>query len=140
MERTLKRKLGMGREWTVTVDGQERARGRYQALIVVNGDLGKNLPFARGVPLGSGDFHLFSLRDLGAMKLPGQFRKAFDASIEREPERWGFEGFRVEGSLVLAPVKGGAFPVNRDGSTMACRNSARFTLVDQVKLMARARE
>jgi diacylglycerol kinase family enzyme len=138
MERTLKRGVGKAREWTVTVDGRERARGRYQAMIVVNGDLGKNLPFARGVPLGSGDFHLFCLQDLGPLKLPGQFKKAFDASIEQEPERWGFEGFRVEESLVLAPVKGGAFPVNRDGSTMACRGSARFTLVDQVKLMARA--
>jgi diacylglycerol kinase family enzyme len=136
-ERVIRGLAGMDRPWTVTVDGKQRAHGRYQAMILVNGDLGKDLPFAEGVPLGSGDFHLFCLRDLGTLKLAGQFRRAFDASIRDQPERWGFEHHRVRGTLCLAPAGGGTFPVNVDGSTMGCREKVTFEIVDQVRLMAR---
>ncbi len=137
-EKTLRRPFQGRKVWRVSVDGEERARGRYQAFILVNGDLGPNLPFARGVPLGSGDFHLFGLRDLGVLKLGTQFRKAFDSSIALDPERWGFEAWRVPRVLELAPQDSRPFPVNRDGSTMVCRGSARFRIVDQVRLMSRA--
>ena len=130
--------VGRRRLWSISVDGEERARGPYQAMVLVNGDLGKNLPFAHGVPLGSGDFHLFCLRDLGMVRLPAQLTRAFDSSIEEDPERWGFEHHRAEGTLTIAPVDGGAFPVNADGSTMACVGAATFRIVDQVRLMARA--
>lgn len=134
-ERSLRGMLGKRREWVVDVDGAEAARGRYLAMIVVNGDLGKDLPFARGVPLGSGDFHLFGLRDLGAFRLVGQFKKAFDATILDDPERWGFEAFCVTESLTLTPSGSQPFPVNRDGSTMICRGSARFRIMGRVRLM-----
>lgn len=123
--------------WRVAIDGERRAEGRYHSLILVNGYLGRNLPWARGVPLGSGDFHLFGLRDRGLRRLPGQFRRAFDGRIEADPDRWGFEHHRVDGELTLAPVGGGAFPVNVDGSTLPCRDAARFRIVDRVNLMAR---
>jgi len=135
-ERTMKGVFGGDREWKVTVDGSEVANGRYQAMIVVNGDLGKDLPFAKGVPLGSGDFHLFGMRDLGAFRLAGQFKRAFDSSILEDPQRWGFDAFRVAESLTLTPSDGKAFPVNRDGSTMMCRGSATFRIVDQVRLIS----
>ncbi|MCG6955346.1 MAG: hypothetical protein LJF04_05070 [Gemmatimonadetes bacterium] len=129
--------VGKRREWTVSVDGVERARGRYQLMVLVNGDLGKDLPFAHGVPLGSGDFYLFAFRDLGVLKLPAQFKRAFDGSIQDDPERWGFEGHRVDGTLTLAPTGRRPFPVNVDGSTLRCRGAASFRIVDQVRLMAR---
>lgn len=136
-ERVIRGLVRLDRPWTVMLDGQQRAHGRYQAMILVNGDLGKDLPFAEGVPLGSGDFHLFCLRDLGILKLAPQFKRAFDASIRDEPERWGFEHHRVTGTLTLAPAGGGPFPVNVDGSTMRCREKVTFEIVDQVQLMAR---
>ncbi len=135
-ERSLRGVLRRKREWVIEVDGEGGTPTRYQAIIVVNGDLGKDLPFARGVPLGSGDFHAFGLRDLGLLRLPSQFKRAFDASILEDPQRWGFEAFRVTESLVLKPSGTAPFPVNRDGSTMLCQGSARFRIVDQVKLIS----
>jgi diacylglycerol kinase family enzyme len=135
-EKMLRGVVGRSRVWTVTVDGVERARNRYQALILVNGDLGNDLPFAHDVPLGSGDFHLFCLRDIGALKVPWQLVRSFDGSIQEDPERWGFEHYRVGGTLSLAPVGGGEFPVNVDGSTLRCRTAATFDIVDHVRLMA----
>lgn len=137
IEKACRGLAGRRRQWTIAVDGQERARGAYQALILVNGDLGPDLPFARGVPLGSGDFHLFGLRDLGVWRLPGQFRRSFDATILNDPGRWGFEHYRVAGTLTLSPSGAGPFPINADGSTMCCRDSARFQIVDRVRLISR---
>jgi len=132
------RQLGGRRQlWSISVDGAQRLKGRYQAMIIVNGDLGPDLPFARSVSLGSGDFHVFALKDLGVRKLPGQFRRAFDASIQDEPERWGFEHLRVEEVLSITPSGDSSFPVNVDGSTMQCRGAASFRIVDQVNLIAR---
>lgn len=135
-ERTIK---SIGRRqmpWIVEIDGEEAARRRYQALILANGYLGANLPFARGVSLGSGDFHLFALRDLGLLRLPGQFRHAWDGSVVEDPERWGFERYGITGNLRLSPGDRGRFPVNVDGSTMICEDSVAFRIVDQIRLLS----
>ena len=62
-------------EFIGQVVGQYLLSQGYQAMIIVNGDLGPNLGFAKSVPLGSGDFHVFALRDLGLARLPGQARR-----------------------------------------------------------------
>jgi diacylglycerol kinase family enzyme len=126
------------RDWTVMVDGQTVVRGRFQSLIIVNGDLGPNLPFAKGVPLGSGDFYLFAIRNLGLTRLPGQLRAAWSASILQDPARWGFKSFRVTKSLVLRPGNDDVFPINTDGSTLECRRSAQFRIVGQLNLLSRS--
>jgi len=124
------------RHWTVVVDGQTVVAGRFQSMIIVNGDLGPNLPFAKGVPLGSGDFYLFAIRNLGLARLPGQLRAAWNKSIVREPGRWGLESFRIAQSLVLRPGNDEVFPVNTDGSTFECRRSAQFRIVGQLNLLS----
>jgi diacylglycerol kinase family enzyme len=124
------------RRWTITVDGEPAAEGRFLALILVNGWLGPDLPYSKD-RLGSGRFELFALRDLGFARLPGQARRARDGSIERDPARWGLEEYPVTRSLEIAVADGGTFPVNVDGSTLLCRGSARFRRVDRIPLMAR---
>ena len=139
LERAIKKLLGEAREWRISVDGSEVARGYYQAMIIVNGDLGPDLPFARNVPLGSGNFHLFALRDIGLHRLPGQFRHAWDASILEQPERWGFESYRIDHTLGIEVEGDTTFPVNVDGSTLLCGHSATFRIIDQINLMSRGR-
>ncbi len=139
INKLLKQAVGGRREWEIRVDGKSVARGYFQVMIIVNGDLGPNLPFARGVPLGSGDFHLFALRDIGVLKLAGQVRHAWDATVLEEPGRWGFEAFRAAGDLEILAADGGPFPLNVDGSTMNCHGSAGVRIVDQVNLLAAGR-
>jgi diacylglycerol kinase family enzyme len=122
------------RYWEIIVDDKPASEGKYQALIIVNGDLGPNMPFARGVPLGSGDFHLFAIRDKGIPFLYRQLKHAWDASIMEDPERWGFESFRIEKSLVLKPRDDDTFLINTDGSAMPCRKSVRFEIIDHINL------
>jgi diacylglycerol kinase family enzyme len=136
VERSAKRVVRPEGSWRVEVGGREVARRPYQALILANGYLGPDMPFARDLPVSSGDFHLFGLRDLGTLRLPGQFRRAWDASIARDPDRWGFETYRVTERLRLALDSGREFPVNVDGSTMVCEGAATFRIVDTIRFIA----
>jgi diacylglycerol kinase family enzyme len=136
LERTIKSLFRRPAGWQIKVDGHDVSHERYQALILANGDLGPDMPFARNVPLGSGDFWLFGLRDLGLRWLPGQFRHLWDASVLAQPEKWGFESYRVGAKLRLAPDDGRPFPVNVDGSTMQCRESASFRIVARIRLLS----
>lgn len=138
IEKILKNLVRKDREWHVSVDGSKRAQGRYQAMIIVNGDLGPDLPFARATPLGSGNFYLFTLRDIGLHRLPGQFRHAWDASVLEQPDHWGFESYVINDSLQIGVDDDSPFPVNVDGSTMMCKGSATFCIVDQINLISRA--
>jgi len=133
--RTL-RSLAGKRKWSLKVDGKVVTEGCFQAIIIVNGDLGPNLPFARSVPLGSGDFWVFTIRDLGMLKLFKQFKKAFDSSILEDPDRWGFGSFCVKNESIIEPADRGEFPINVDGSTMNCRESATLRTIGQIKLLS----
>jgi len=137
LERTLKRHISGKTQWTIGVDGANVAYRAYQAMIIVNGDLGPDLPFAQGEPLGSGCFHLFAIRDLGLLKFPGQFKRAWNASIMESAEEWGFEAYRIEKELRITPGQGVPFPVNVDGSTMVCQPWVTFHVIDQIQLISR---
>ncbi|MFC1557139.1 diacylglycerol/lipid kinase family protein [candidate division KSB1 bacterium] len=121
--------------WRIVIDGEQAVEDYFQAFIIVNGDLGKDLPLARSVPLGSGDFYLFALKDMGVLKLTGQFKHTWDASILDDPLKWGFGQYCIKGSLRLIPDTQGPFHANIDGSTMVCRKSVNFRIVDSINLL-----
>lgn len=135
IEKMAKGPLGR-RRWKFDVDGERAGAGRYQALIIVNGYLGPDLPYSTDT-LGSGRFHLFALRDLGAFALPGQARRARSGAIMDDPKRWGMEHYVIERSLRLELFGGGGFPLNVDGSTLPCRGAAVVERADRIDLIAR---
>jgi diacylglycerol kinase family enzyme len=136
LDKTIKRIGRSKTSWSISVDGKKVTQDNYQAMVIVNGDLGPDLPFAKSVPLGSGDFHLFAIRDLGLRRLPKQFKRAWDSSITDHPELLGFESYRIENSLKIEPDNNRPFPVNVDGSTMLCRHSATFHITDFINLIS----
>ena len=136
MNRTLKSPFKRKRKWQIVVDGEIVSDGVYQAMIIVNGDLGKDLPLARSVPLGSGDFHLFTLKDIGLRKLIGQFKSTWNASVMDNPEKWGFEKFCIAKSLKLKSDSRKFFNVNIDGSTMKCLGEVEFRISNQINLIS----
>ena len=83
LERLAKAPFTRAREWRIRVDGVEAARGRYQALIIVNGYLGPDLAFSDDA-LGSERFHCFALRDQGARRLLAQAKAARSPSIRSD--------------------------------------------------------
>jgi diacylglycerol kinase family enzyme len=137
LDKTIKRIGRSKTAWSISVDGNKVTQDYYQAMVIVNGDLGPDLPFAKSVPLGSGDFHLFAIRDLGLRRLPRQFKHAWDSSITDRLELLGFESYRIKKSLKIEPDNNRPFPVNVDGSTMICRHSATFQIVDHINLISK---
>jgi len=137
LSRIPRRLRGRKTRWEISVDDALVSEGYFQAMIIVNGDLGPDLPFARSEPLGSGCFHLFAFRDMGFFNLYRQLKHAFDATIMDDPERWGFESFRIMKNLELRPATDDIFPVNVDGSTMNCEGSVRFEISDTIQLLSR---
>jgi diacylglycerol kinase family enzyme len=136
LERLAKKPFLRARRWRITVDGTDVTEGRFQALIVVNGYLGPDLPFTKE-PLGSGAFYLFALRDLGVAKLVGQARHARAGTIMQDPDRWGMKSYAASDTLTLRPDGAKPFPVNVDGSTLPCTAQATFARVDQIRLLSR---
>jgi len=136
LDKTSKRIGRKKTSWNLMVDDMQASQGFYQTMVIVNGDLGPDLPFAKSVPLGSGDFHLFAIRDLGLLRLPKQFKHAWDSSITDQPELLGFESYRIEKVLKIEPDNNRPFPVNVDGSTMLCRHSTTFQIVDFINLIS----
>jgi len=131
--RTLGRKK---RQWKITVDNREVEKGRFNAIIIVNGYLGPDLPFAKGESLGSGKFYVFTIADRGFFRLARQLKHAWDGSIMNDPEKWGFGSYTVGTSLQLQPLDGGEFPINTDGSTMFCHGGVEVAICDRVHLLS----
>ncbi len=132
LEKLIKAPFTKTRDWRIRVDGADRIEGRFQALVIVNGYLGKNLAFSDD-PLGSGRFHCFALRDLGAHRLLGQAKAARGGAIAADPERWGMEHLVCGQSLELDC--GRSFPLNVDGSTLLTPGKAAFHRVGSIPLL-----
>ncbi len=135
-ERLIKSPFTKKRRWNVFADGREVATNQaYQAMIIVNGYLGPNLPFSSD-PLGSGQFHLFAIRDMGVRKLLSQAVKTRSKSIMKDPEKWGMVHIPCSDSLTLEPTTRSTFPLNVDGSTMPCTKWATIRRADQIRVFA----
>jgi diacylglycerol kinase family enzyme len=136
VEKILKRAWTRKRSWKIFCDGELASEGVFQALIIVNGHLGKDLPYS-SEPLGSGSIYLFAMRDIGLFKLFAQARHAKDGSIMDDPDRWGMESFASSELLELEPTGDAPFPINVDGATTICHERASFSVVDKVRLISR---
>lgn len=135
LQKILFRPIGKGGlEWDIKIGDELVQNGRYQALIIVNGDLGPNMPLAKDVPLGSRDFYLLGLRDLGYHRLIGQFKHTWNASVKKQPEKWGYESYCINNSLTLRPYTDHEFDLNVDGSTFVCREFVTISIQDQIQL------
>jgi diacylglycerol kinase family enzyme len=135
MERLLKAPFRRKTRWQILADGQSVADDEFQAIILVNGYLGPELPYS-DQPLGSGEFYCFGLQDRGAARLPAQIKHARDGSIMDDPERWGLVSIVAKDRLELIPGHNKPFPVNVDGGTFIAQKSMLFERVGQIPLIA----
>ncbi len=133
LERLAKAPFTRARRWRIRVDGNEIDGGRFQAMVLVNGYLGKDLAFTNDA-LGSGRFHCFALRDRGIWRLPGQVKAARSGKVAADPARWGMEHLVCEESLELECDR--PFPLNVDGSTVLCPGAASVRRVGSIALLA----
>lgn len=135
IERLLKAPFRRKTRWRIMADGQQVAEDAYQAIILVNGYLGPDLPYS-DQPLGSGEFYCYGLRNLGTSKLLPQIKHARDGSITEDPDRWGLVPLVAKDRLELIPNHSKPFPVNVDGGTFMAKESMLFKRIGQILLIA----
>lgn len=134
-EKTIKSIYLKPQETQILVDGELLAEGCYQAVIIVNGYLGPDLPFS-DKPLGSGEFYIFAIRDLGLFKLPNQAKHALRGTISEHQAELGFESYVAKRCLELRSKSGLSFPVNIDGSMVITDKAVTFGIYGCVPLLS----
>jgi len=134
VEKTIKSVYLQPQITQILVDGEPAAEGRYQAVIVVNGYLGPDLPFS-DKPLGSGEFYVFGIRDLGFFKLYSQAKQTLRGTISEHQVELGFESYVAKRRLELRNKNNHMFPVNIDGSMEMTDNVVTFSREGSVPLL-----
>jgi len=138
IERIAKSPFIHKKHWQIIADGRLATHGFYHAIVIVNGYLGPDLPFSDR-PLGSGEFYLFGIRDMGILKLLGQVKHAKSGTILKDPERWGLESVTATNQIDLLPDTDDPFPVNIDGSTFVAEKCMTFKRAGIVSLISNCR-
>lgn len=123
----------------ILVDGKTVAEGSYQAVIVVNGYLGPDLPFS-DKPLGSGEFYVYGIRDHGFFKLLSQAKQALRGTISEHQAELGFESYVAKRRVVLRSKSNLLFPVNIDGTMEMTNNAVTFGMDGSVPLLISGEE
>jgi diacylglycerol kinase family enzyme len=131
----LQRILGRVPEMSLTLGEETIAIATWATVLVVNGDLGADLPLGRGLSLGSGSFRVIAMRYLGLPQALRQILAARRGTILSEPERYGCI-IRTVDSLRVHPKDVRPYPVNVDGRTMVARGEVSISVSGKIWLLS----
>ncbi len=120
---------------SLTLDDREIPAETWGAILVLNGDLGDELPLGRGLSLGGGSFRVIALRYEGLRAALRQMKAARSGAILDDPESYGAVVRTVRG-LTVQPTEERQYMVNVDGGRMLTRGEVRFSVCGQVALIS----
>jgi hypothetical protein len=114
----------------------------WLAIIVVNGDLGRDFPLGRGLAFGSGTFRVVALRYQGLRRAIAQLQACRSGAVLDDPLSYGAI-VRETRSLAARPAPaagwasrpGRPIMVNVDGLKMPARGEVRFSVSGDVRLV-----
>ncbi len=134
----LRKCLGRAHRFRLEVDGMPLGGERYLSILLVNGDLGPDMPFGRGYGLDRGEFYLIALRDMGFARMAGQLRGSFSGRVAKDPARWGFEMRPVRKELKVFPLMKPArrYRVNIDGLKWDSKSPLTFKTAGKIRLIS----
>ncbi len=120
----------------LTLDGDPLPVRQWVAVIVLNGDLGKDFPLGRRLDLGSGTFRVVALPYRGVRAMVRQLAACRSAAVLEDPEAVGAI-VREISTLIADPVTAGpAAMVNVDGLRLVSAGTVRVTVSGRVRLLA----
>jgi hypothetical protein len=131
----LQRVLGRVPEMSLILGEETTATATWSTVLVVNGDLGADLPLGRGLSLGSGSFRVIAMRYLGLPQALRQILAARRGAILSEPERYGCI-IRTVGSLRVQPRDARPYAVNVDGGAMVARGEVSISVSGKIWLLS----
>jgi len=115
-------------------DGLSLPFQRYISIIILNGDLGKDFPLAKGIPLGSGYFLTVTMLDLGLLTSCQQFIHCWKGDIFDYSQKLRTESYKLE-KLKIIPEDPRPYLVNIDGLLMHAKGSVEYRVSGKVRLI-----
>ena len=131
----LKRLLGRVPKMSLVLGNETTATATWGTVLVVNGDLGVDLPLGRGLPLGSGSFRVIAMRYLGIWQAVKQILAARKGAILTNPERYGCI-IRTVDSLWIKQQNIIPYAVNVDGSRMVSYGDVSISVSGKIWLLS----
>ena len=131
----MRRLFGRIAPTALTLDEETLPADRWAAVIVLNGDLGKDFPLGRGLPLTSGSFRVVVLRYEGVRAMLRQITACRTATLLDHPAAYGAIVRDVQ--TLMAEPAGPPRPVmvNVDGLRLITGGSIRFSIAGRVRLV-----
>ncbi len=126
---------GTSHKFQLLADDVDLPDRRYISIIVLNGDLGRDMPLASEVPLGSGDFKVVTIRDRGLARSYQQLIGCWKGDIFEYAKQLGVREFRTS-KLRMIPKDSSPYMVNIDGLISWARGPIRYRISDRVKLVS----
>lgn len=120
----------------LSLDGDTLPPDDWAAVILLNGDLGKDFPLGRGLSLSSGSFRVVALRYRGVGRILGQIDSCRTATVLDRPDDYAAIVREVR-TLGIRPI--GSCPpqmINVDGLRMMASGEVRVSVSDRVQLVA----
>ena len=117
------------------LDGERLPAERWQSIIWLNGDLGKDFPLGRGLPFQSDGFRVVVLHHRGVRSMLRQVVGSRTGALLDEPAEYDAT-VREVGTLVARPVGSShRFMVNVDGLRLETAGTVRVEVSGQVLLL-----
>ena len=127
--------LGRVGTLSLVLDDDELPPETWQAVIVLNGDLGQDFPLGRGLDLASGTFRVVALRYGGPRQSLRQMVACKTGDVLDEPDRHGALVRTVRTLAVRPTVATQEYMVNVDGLKMMARGDASVSVEGRVRLV-----
>jgi diacylglycerol kinase family enzyme len=135
----LLRLLGRVPEMSLVLGEETITTATWIAVLVLNGDLGADLPLGQDLSLGSGSFRVIAMRYQGLSQALRQILAARRGTILSEPERYGCI-IRTISSLRVQPRGTRPYAVNVDGGAMVACGELTISVSDKIWLLSGAEQ
>lgn len=134
------RLLGLVPPIALKLDEELLPAERWAAVILLNGDLGKDFPLGRGLALASSTFRVVMLRYQGARRLLRQIGACRTGSLLEHPDRYGaiVRDVRKLTAVPAGPAR--RFMVNVDGLRLLTRGTIEISVSGRIHLIDAAPE
>jgi diacylglycerol kinase family enzyme/thymidylate kinase len=123
---------------TLVLDDERIGPDTWGAVVVMNGDLGRDFPLGRGLDLASGTFRVVVLRAGSPRRMARQVVGCKKGTILDAPEQYGALAREVRALEVHPARRARPYLVNVDGLRMRTAGAVRVSVSGRVRLVAGA--
>jgi diacylglycerol kinase family enzyme len=131
----VQRMLGKVPPLTLSLDGEPLPPREWGAVVVINGDLGKDFPLGRGLALGSDSFRVVALPYLGLRPMFRQIIACRTGKVIDDPEKYGALVQTVRTLNVHSSGPRRETMVNVDGLKLLTSGDVTVSVASQVQLV-----